>query len=56
MKKEKDGGNNVVVIVEGKETKFKYGDAIFVPPDIIHQFKNNLNEDLLFLCLVPNHD
>ena len=45
-----------IVIVEGKKTKFKYGDAIFIPPDVMHQFKNTLNEDLLFLCLVPNHD
>lgn len=42
-----------VVLVEGKETKFKYGDAIFVPPNVMHQFKNSAKEELLFLCLVP---
>jgi quercetin dioxygenase-like cupin family protein len=41
------------ITVEEKETKFKYGDAIFVPPDVEHQFKNTSNEDLFFLCLIP---
>lgn len=41
------------ITVEGKETKFKYGDAIFVPPNVEHQFKNSSKNDLFFLCLIP---
>jgi quercetin dioxygenase-like cupin family protein len=41
------------ITVEKKESKFKYGDAIFVPPNVMHQFKNDAKEELLFLCLIP---
>ncbi len=39
--------------VEEEEREFQYGDAIFVPPNLIHQFKNNAEDELLFLCLIP---
>jgi quercetin dioxygenase-like cupin family protein len=52
-----------VFILEGEgliagakeEKKLKEGDAVFVPPNERHQFKNNSNKKLRFLCLVPHH-
>jgi quercetin dioxygenase-like cupin family protein len=29
------------------------GDGVFVPPDELHQFKNNSKKELKFLCLIP---
>jgi len=41
-------------VLGGKEErKFKAGDAIFVPPDELHQFRNTGNKTVKFLCLVP---
>ena len=50
-----------VYIIEGKvrlETQgepifVKAGDAVLVPPDSLHQFKNIGETALKFLCLVP---
>jgi quercetin dioxygenase-like cupin family protein len=42
------------LVVGGKEErKIKAGDAVFVPPNEQHQFKNNGKKALKFLCLVP---
>jgi len=42
------------LVVGGKEEKkIKEGDAVFVPPNEKHQFKNNGKKTLKFLCLVP---
>jgi quercetin dioxygenase-like cupin family protein len=30
------------------------GDAVFVPADILHQFRNTGQKTLRFLCLIPN--
>jgi len=35
------------------EKPFKKGDVFFVPPMEWHQFVNNGNETLKFLCLIP---
>jgi len=45
-------GDGIVVGKEG-EKKFKPGDAIFVPPNEKHQFKNTGKKLVRFLCLVP---
>lgn len=29
------------------------GTIVFVPPNKVHQFKNNGNKDLVFVCVVP---
>jgi quercetin dioxygenase-like cupin family protein len=43
------------LVVGGKgEKKLKAGDAVFVPPNEQHQFKNNSKKKLKFLCLVPH--
>jgi quercetin dioxygenase-like cupin family protein len=42
------------LVVGGKEEKkIKAGDAVFMPPNEKHQFKNNGKKTLKFLCLVP---
>jgi quercetin dioxygenase-like cupin family protein len=45
-------GKGLVVGVK-EEKKIKAGDAVFVPPNEKHQFKNNGKKTLKFLCLVP---
>ena len=42
------------VVTDGEEErKFKPGDAIFIPPNEKHQFKNTGWKTVKFLCLVP---
>ena len=42
------------VVVGGKEEKpFKSGDVIFVPANETHQFKNNSEKLVKFLCMIP---
>jgi len=36
-----------------KAVPFKVDDAVFVPPNERHQFKNNGKELLKFICLIP---
>jgi len=45
-------GEGMVVGAEG-ERKFRAGDVIFIPPNEKHQFKNNGEETVKFLCLIP---
>jgi quercetin dioxygenase-like cupin family protein len=42
------------LVQEEKETRFSKGDVIFVPPDEWHQFKNTSQDNLEFICLIPN--
>jgi quercetin dioxygenase-like cupin family protein len=46
-----DGEGSIVGEVE--ERKFRTGDAVFVPPNEKHQFKNNGSKTVKFICLVP---
>jgi quercetin dioxygenase-like cupin family protein len=48
-------GEGVVLGSEGWK-KFRPGDAVFIPPNKEHQFRNNSEELIKFLCLVPNHE
>jgi len=34
--------------------KLAAGDYAFVPPNVMHQFKNESDEDFEFICVVPN--
>jgi len=43
-----------IYVSEGKETSFKTGDAILVPPFEPHQFRNTQDKKLEFLCMVPH--
>ena len=36
------------------EHEIKAGDVIFVTPDEVHQFRNQGDQPLSFLCLIPN--
>jgi quercetin dioxygenase-like cupin family protein len=42
-----------LVVGEGEERKFRAGDVIFIPPNEKHQFKNNDEKTVKFLCLIP---
>ncbi len=43
------------VVFDGeKASPFKPNDAVFVPPDEWHQFKNTGDQTLKFLCLIPH--
>ena len=43
------------VVGEVKEREFRAGDVIFVPANEKHQFKNNCEKTVKFLCLIPIH-
>ncbi len=51
-----------VFVVEGKGEVFiedqwhsiKNGSAVYVPPNVEHQFRNNSDSAFAFLCLVPS--
>jgi len=42
------------LVTENKTSPLKQGDAVFVPGEENHQFKNTSRTNLVFLCLVPN--
>lgn len=33
--------------------KIREGDVLFVPPNVVHQFKNTSRQPFKFLCMVP---
>lgn len=43
-----------VVISENKEKIIKEGDVIFIPSNEKHQFKNNQDNILEIICLIPS--
>ncbi|MEM2105341.1 MAG: cupin domain-containing protein [Candidatus Bathyarchaeia archaeon] len=47
-------GEGVVVGADG-EKKLKAGYVVFVPSGERHQFRNDSDKSLKFLCLVPHH-
>jgi quercetin dioxygenase-like cupin family protein len=44
------------VLGGSEERQFKPGDAVFVPPNERHQFRNTGKKPVKFLCLVPYHE
>ncbi len=44
---------NAVIETGENPISLKPGDAVFVPPNALHQFKNAGDSPLRFLCLVP---
>jgi quercetin dioxygenase-like cupin family protein len=44
------------VVGDGTEKPFGQGDAIFVPANETHQFKNSGKESLSLLCLIPSKE
>lgn len=47
-----EGKGNLVL--EDKTVPLNKGDAVYVPGEENHQFKNASTENLVFLCMVPN--
>lgn len=46
------GSGNVVGAADTRP--MKAGDAIFMPPNVPHQFVNTGNDTLRFICLIPH--
>lgn len=42
-----------VAFGHGAETPVQAGDALYVPANEMHQFRNTGQEDLQFICMVP---
>jgi quercetin dioxygenase-like cupin family protein len=42
-----------VAVGGNEERKVKPGDAVFVPSNEKHQFRNESKKTLRFLCLIP---
>jgi quercetin dioxygenase-like cupin family protein len=42
-----------ILVTEEKNLPLKKDDAVFVPPDEKHQFKNDSDEKFTFICVVP---
>jgi quercetin dioxygenase-like cupin family protein len=42
-----------LLIDDQKTTPFKAGDTVFVPPNQLHQFRNDGQTQLRFLCMIP---
>ncbi len=45
---------NGEVFVDAKWHPLSPGSAIFVPPNVVHQFKNTSEKIFTFICLVPS--
>lgn len=43
-----------VVLLGGTEHALRSGTAVFVPPNLVHQFRNTGTGPLKFLCLIPH--
>ncbi|MBA3009781.1 MAG: cupin domain-containing protein [Proteobacteria bacterium] len=41
------------VFMDGQWHSLSEGSAIFVPPNVEHQFRNTADKDFAFVCLVP---
>ena len=42
-----------ILVTQEKNLPLKKDDAAFVPPDEVHQFKNDSGERFTFICVVP---
>lgn len=47
-------GTGVAVDESGKENIISAGESLFVKPEEKHQFKNNSEEPLEIVCVIPN--
>ncbi|KUO65357.1 MAG: cupin [Gracilibacter sp. BRH_c7a] len=46
-------GGNGVLHLDGKDHELTEGSFAYVPAEKLHQFRNNSQEDLSFICIVP---
>ena len=42
-----------ILHIDGQDYEVEEGSYAFVPPNKIHQFKNNGSEKFTFICIVP---
>lgn len=42
-----------IVRIGNKEFALEKGNFVFIPPNVIHQFKNTGDKDFTFLCVMP---
>jgi quercetin dioxygenase-like cupin family protein len=62
LSEEKHPWEHEIFVVKGEgtvksrviEKKVKPGDAIFIPPNELHQFSNFEEEPFGFICIIPN--
>lgn len=45
-----------LVVCGDQKKKVDSGSAVFIPPDVQHNFRNEGNGTLKFICLVPHHE
>jgi quercetin dioxygenase-like cupin family protein len=45
-----------ILKVEDRDEDLEKGDVAFLPANIVHQFVNDRDETLSFLCVIPNKD
>ena len=43
-----------ILTIGDRTFELAQGDFAFVPPNIMHQFKNPHDDDFEFICIVPN--
>jgi len=43
-----------IIVFSGGEREINVGDFVYVEPNEIHQFKNPFDEELKFICVIPN--
>lgn len=41
------------LFLDGRTSPLGQGDVVFVPPDVVHQFRADQGVELRFICLVP---
>ncbi|MCJ7623317.1 MAG: cupin domain-containing protein [Anaerolineaceae bacterium] len=41
------------VLIDDKWHEIKAGDVVFVPPDVLHQYRNASEITFKFLCMIP---
>ena len=45
-----------LVVCGDQRKKVSPGYVVFIPPNVMHHFRNEGTEVLRFLCLVPHHE
>jgi len=45
-----------IVIHESEEKEIMTGDVVYVKPNEKHQFRNPFDEELQFICVIPNKE
>lgn len=41
--------------IDGESRQIAAGDSLFVPPNVLHEFRADRGSELQFLCMVPTH-